>query len=82
MDRTAEFKAAVNSLLSRGHIQSRQHSNYSNHPARKGKEAAAYADFSRLAFSIGKEITETSSKLDKLTKRKCNQCPSSRSVHP
>jgi syntaxin 5 len=72
MDRTAEFKAAVNSLLNRGHIQTRQHQpTYSNHPARRGKEAAAYADFSRLASAIGNEITETSTKLDKLTKRKC-----------
>ncbi|KAG0291783.1 cis-Golgi t-SNARE syntaxin [Linnemannia gamsii] len=72
MDRTAEFKAAVNSLLNRGHIQTRQHQpTYPNHPARRGKEAAAYADFSRLASAIGKEIIETSTKLDKLTKRKC-----------
>lgn len=69
MDRTAEFKAAVNSLVNRGHIQTRHQQNYSsNHPARRGKEAAAYADFSRLASAIGKEIIETSTKLDKLTK--------------
>ncbi|KAF9134047.1 hypothetical protein BGW39_008266 [Mortierella sp. 14UC] len=71
MDRTAEFKAAVNSLVSRGHIQTRHQPNHSNHPARRGKEAAAYTDFSRLASAIGKEIIETSNKLDKLTKRKC-----------
>ncbi|KAF9094204.1 cis-Golgi t-SNARE syntaxin [Mortierella sp. AD031] len=70
MDRTAEFKAAVNSLLNRGHIQTRHQPSSSNHPARRGREAAAYADFSRLASTIGKEITETSNKLDKLTKRK------------
>lgn len=74
MDRTAEFKAAVNSLVNRGHIQTRHRPNYSsNHPARRGKEAAAYADFSRLASAIGKEIIETSTKLDKLTKRKYQQ---------
>lgn len=73
MDRTAEFKAAVNSLVNRGHIQTRHQPNYSNHPARRGKEAAAYADFSRLATAIGNEITETSTKLDKLTKRKYQQ---------
>ncbi|KAI7818636.1 hypothetical protein BC939DRAFT_462334 [Gamsiella multidivaricata] len=70
MDRTAEFKAAVNSLLNRGHIQTRQQHHYSNvnSSARKGKEAAAYAEFSRLAVSIGKDIAETSIKLQKLTK--------------
>ncbi|KAK3813602.1 MAG: t-SNARE [Linnemannia gamsii] len=68
MDRTAEFKAAVNSLLNRGHIQTRHQPNNSNHPARRGKEAATYAEFSRLASAIGKEIIETSNKLDKLTK--------------
>jgi hypothetical protein len=71
MDRTAEFKAAVSSLVNRGHIQTRHQPNLSNHPARRGKEADAYSDFSRLASAIGKEIIETSSKLDKLTKRKC-----------
>ncbi|KAG0081975.1 hypothetical protein BGZ90_001914 [Linnemannia elongata] len=74
MDRTAEFKAAVNSLVNRGHIHTRHQPNYSSsHPARRGKEAAAYAEFSRLASAIGKEIIETSTKLDKLTKRKYQQ---------
>ncbi|KAF9900711.1 cis-Golgi t-SNARE syntaxin [Linnemannia zychae] len=73
MDRTAEFKAAVNSLVNRGHIHTRHQPNHSNHPARRGKEAAAYADFSRLASAIGKEIIETSNKLDKLTKCKCKR---------
>ncbi|KAI1297751.1 cis-Golgi t-SNARE syntaxin [Mortierella claussenii] len=68
MDRTAEFKAAVNSLLKRGHLQHRQHHN--THPARRGKEAAAYADFSKLASSIGRDIGDTSGKLQKLTKCK------------
>ncbi|KAI8599879.1 syntaxin 5 [Dissophora ornata] len=69
MDRTAEFKAAVNSLLSRGHLQNRQHfSHADNSPARRGKEAAAYAEFSRLATSIRKDLSETSNKLGKLSK--------------
>jgi len=66
MDRTAEFKAAVNSLLSRGQLQQRQ---TNNHARRTGKDAIAYAEFSHLASSIGKDITETNSKLQKLTKR-------------
>ncbi|GJJ70083.1 syntaxin 5 [Entomortierella parvispora] len=65
MDRTAEFKAAINSLLSRGQLQHRQGS---NNARRTGKDAIAYAEFSHLASSIGKEITETNSKLQKLTK--------------
>lgn len=69
MDRTAEFKAAVNSLLSRGHLQNhQQHHGYTN--ARKAKEFVAYAEFSQLARRIGKDISETSSKLQKLTKCK------------
>ncbi|KAF9997618.1 cis-Golgi t-SNARE syntaxin [Entomortierella chlamydospora] len=72
MDRTAEFKAAVNSLLNRGQIQSSRQHHYTNanSPARKGKEAAAYAEFSKLASSIGQDIGETSTKLEKLTKCK------------
>ncbi|KAG0198298.1 hypothetical protein BGX28_008263, partial [Mortierella sp. GBA30] len=66
---TAEFKAAVNSLLSRGHLQNRTH-NHAN-PARRGKDAVAYAEFSRLATAIGQDISQTSAKLMKLTKRKC-----------
>ncbi|KAF9907342.1 cis-Golgi t-SNARE syntaxin [Lobosporangium transversale] len=69
MDRTAEYKAAVSSLLNRGTPSRQHHSNaYSNHPARKGKEAAAYAEFSKLASSIGHDIKETSEKLEKLKK--------------
>ncbi|KAF9197787.1 cis-Golgi t-SNARE syntaxin [Haplosporangium sp. Z 27] len=69
MDRSAEFKAAVNSLLSRGHIQTSRQHHYSNanSPARKGKEAAAYAEFSKLASSIGRDISDTSTKVEKLT---------------
>ncbi|KAF9109013.1 cis-Golgi t-SNARE syntaxin [Mortierella sp. AM989] len=72
MDRTAEFKAAVNSLLSRGQIQSSRQHHYTNanSPARKGREAAAYAEFSKLATSIGRDIGDTSTKLEKLTKCK------------
>ncbi|KAF9316954.1 cis-Golgi t-SNARE syntaxin [Podila horticola] len=68
MDRTAEFKAAVNSLLSRGQFRQHNNSNSRGSQARQGKEAMAYAEFSRLAASIGREIGETQTKLDKLTK--------------
>ncbi|KAG0051008.1 hypothetical protein BGZ83_004225 [Gryganskiella cystojenkinii] len=64
---TAEFKAAVNSLLSRGQLQNR-HGNSNNQRRHNGKEMAAYSEFSHLATSIGKDITETNSKLQKLTK--------------
>jgi hypothetical protein len=70
MDRTAEFKAAVNSLLNRGHLQHRQPYGQTNGQARKGKEFVAYMEFSQLAYRIGKDISETSSKLQKLTKCK------------
>lgn len=71
MDRTAEFKAAVNSLLTRGQLQNyQQHHGYTNGHAHKGKEFVAYAEFSQLAHRIGREISETSSKLQKLTKCK------------
>ncbi|KAF9193209.1 hypothetical protein BGZ51_003958 [Haplosporangium sp. Z 767] len=69
MDRTAEFKAAVNSLLNRGHLPKYQQHQV-NGAIRRGKDAATYAEFSRLATSIGKDISDTSSKLQKLTK--CN----------
>ncbi|KAI8353035.1 hypothetical protein B0O80DRAFT_481102 [Mortierella sp. GBAus27b] len=68
MDRTAEFKAAVNSLLNRGHLQHRQPHGQTNGQARKGKEFVAYMEFSQLAYRIGKDISETSNKLQKLTK--------------
>ncbi|KAF9382356.1 cis-Golgi t-SNARE syntaxin [Podila verticillata] len=68
MDRTAEFKAAVNSLLSRGQFHQHNNSNSRGSQARKSKEAMAYAEFSHLAASIGREIGETQGKLDKLTK--------------
>ncbi|KAF9947639.1 hypothetical protein BGZ70_002580, partial [Mortierella alpina] len=67
MDRTAEFKAAVNSLLSRGQLHQTSHSNGA---ARRGKDAAAYQEFSRLATAIGHDINDTVTKLHKLTK--CN----------
>lgn len=70
MDRTAEFKAAVNSLLNRGNIQSRQLQHSPNSHARKGREFVAYTEFSQLAHRIGKDISETSSKLQQLTKCK------------
>ncbi|KAG0259962.1 hypothetical protein BG011_002238 [Mortierella polycephala] len=66
MDRTAEFKAAVNSLLNRGHLPKYQQ-HQTNGAIRKGKDAATYAEFSRLAASIGRDISDTSSKLQKLT---------------
>ncbi|KAG0352003.1 cis-Golgi t-SNARE syntaxin [Podila minutissima] len=68
MDRTAEFKAAVNSLLNRGQFRQHNNGNSRGSQARQGKEAMAYAEFSRLAVSIGREIGETQTKLDKLTK--------------
>ncbi|KAF9948427.1 cis-Golgi t-SNARE syntaxin [Mortierella alpina] len=67
MDRTAEFKAAVNSLLSRGQLH---HTSHSNGAARRGKDAAAYQEFSRLATAIGHDINDTVTKLHKLTKCK------------
>jgi len=70
MDRTAEFKAAVSSLLNRGNLQNRQLQHSPNGHARKGREFAAYTEFSQLAHRIGKDISETSSRLEQLTKCK------------
>ncbi|CAO3563903.1 unnamed protein product [Mortierella alpina] len=72
MDRTAEFKAAVNSLLSRGQLHPTSHPNGA---ARRGKDAAAYHEFSRLATAIGHDINDTVTKLHKLTKCKYNVRP-------
>ncbi|KAF9987344.1 cis-Golgi t-SNARE syntaxin [Mortierella antarctica] len=69
MDRTAEFKAAVNSLLSRGQLH---HTSHANGAARRGKDAAAFQEFSRLATAIGHDINDTVTKLQKLTKCKYN----------
>ncbi|KAF9425810.1 cis-Golgi t-SNARE syntaxin [Podila epigama] len=71
MDRTAEFKAAVNSFMSRGHLAHSYNSNSNSrgHIARRGKEAQAYAEFAQLAKTIGNDIAETNAKLEKLTKR-------------
>ncbi|KAG9321735.1 hypothetical protein KVV02_005081 [Mortierella alpina] len=69
MDRTAEFKAAVNSLLSRGQLH---HTSHANGAARRGKDAAAFQEFSRLATAIGHDINDTVTKLHKLTKCKYN----------
>ncbi|KAG0347096.1 cis-Golgi t-SNARE syntaxin [Podila humilis] len=71
MDRTAEFKAAVNSLQTRaggGHFHSHPRDNTRGTQARRGKEALAYAEFSQLAKTIANDIGDTQSKLDKLTK--------------
>ncbi|KAF9285513.1 cis-Golgi t-SNARE syntaxin [Mortierella alpina] len=65
MDRTAEFKAAVNSLLSRGQLHQTTHSNGA---ARRGKDAATFQEFLRLATAIGHDINDTVAKLHKLTK--------------
>ncbi|KAG0229528.1 cis-Golgi t-SNARE syntaxin [Actinomortierella wolfii] len=72
MDRTAEFKAEANLLIrSQGGNYARNGSNNARH-RRQNKDIIAFLEFSQLARMIGKDISDTHGKLQKLKTCKLN----------
>jgi len=65
-DRSNEFASAVRSLQGRQVIQA----SHARDP-RKARHIQSYAEFMMIARTIGKNISSTYSKLEKLTLRKC-----------
>lgn len=65
-DRSNEFASAVRSLQGRQIIQASQ-----ARDPRKARHIQSYAEFMMIARTIGKNISSTYSKLEKLTLRKC-----------
>lgn len=65
-DRSNEFASAVRSLQGRQVIQAAQ-----ARDPRKARHIQSYAEFMMIARTIGKNISSTYSKLEKLTLRKC-----------
>lgn len=65
-DRTNEFASAIRSLQGRQVI----HAVQARDP-RKARHIQSYAEFMMIARTIGKNISSTYSKLEKLTLRKC-----------
>ncbi|KAF9973900.1 cis-Golgi t-SNARE syntaxin [Actinomortierella ambigua] len=72
MDRTAEFKAEVNLLArSQGGMLPRNGSNQARQRRNNDKNIVAFLEFSQLARMIGKDISDTHGKLQKLKTCKC-----------
>lgn len=70
-DRTSEFRACVESIRNRSSIPARSEAKQRLLQS-QGKGHGEKSEFTRMAASIGKEISSTALKLEKLAQRECS----------